>query len=81
MVERVARAWVAESTGCRGSNVPCCDGCECIRGARAAIAVMREPTEAMIAALLRDKFLDATDHNRDAITLDWQTMLDAALKE
>lgn len=45
---------------------------------RVVIAELREPTEAMIAALLRDKFLDASDHNRDAVTLDWQVMMDAA---
>jgi hypothetical protein len=48
--------------------------------ASAVITVMREPTEAMVAALLRDKFLDATEHNQDAITLDWQIMIDEALK-
>jgi hypothetical protein len=51
------------------------------RMARAVLAELREPTEAMIAALLRDKFLDPTGHNRDAITLDWRVMIDAALSE
>ena len=49
--------------------------------ARAALSAMREPTEAMITALLHEKVRDTADqHERDVATLDWQFLIDQALK-
>ena len=49
--------------------------------ARVAIATLREPTEEMITALLHEKVRDTTDqHERDVAILDWQFLIDQALK-
>ena len=86
MVERVARTLVAEiEDQTFGSHSPRPEhDPEFWRNARdlarAAIAAMREPTAAMVFALLHDRFLDASiQHNRDVVVMDWQLMIDAAL--
>lgn len=51
------------------------------RIASAVIDAMREPTEAMIDAVIEDRFLSNSQHERDVITLDYQCMIDAALEK
>ena len=100
MIKRVALA-LKEGRGCDPSNeIPCpfCnwgpddytpefDETGCMWLARAAIAAMREPTEAM----LDEGFYDAcgsvwhyddmgAGFDKDGVKPFWQTMIDAALK-
>lgn len=96
MVEKVAMAlapMIAESSAywCEGRKWMDCslgEKCECrgyaFAGARAAIAAMREPTEAMVAA--GDKGIDecySTVYGEQDITpsaeIVWGNMIDAAL--
>lgn len=73
MVEKVAIAI--------RSKLEFCDGCEpgdVNDAARAAIAVMKDPTEAMIEAAGLVSF--GAD-NRPYILRDYQKMIDAALKD
>ena len=66
MIERVARA-LYEADGDDTINWP--------KLARAAIAAMREPTEAM----LMESSCNAVETER--LVRDWQAMIDAALEE
>lgn len=78
MVERVARKF-RELRQCDAPGFPCpfCHWTEvsgdetgCFTLARAAIEAMRDPTEAMEAAMYADLFRDV-----------WQAMIDKALEE
>lgn len=88
MIVRVARAiccpvGVCQATEARNhirGRVGICQAHSFRTDAVAAVFAMREPTEAMVMALLTEKCLADTQHNRDIATLDWQEMIDAALK-
>lgn len=71
MIERVASA-IARSARAVGGGYVSGDEFPWEDAARAAIAAMREPTEAMVAEARRN------NHPRDEET--WRTMIDAALK-
>ncbi len=69
MVERIAVALLANDDEVGSFNARVL--------AKAAIEAMREPTKAMIYAVV-----DAYDKNQQRMIIDdWQTMIDAALKE
>lgn len=92
MVERVARAICTEQPGCKiGGRSP--DDRNTLRGtplwmsfaseARAAIAALREPTEAMIDAawpLVADSLGADRAASREIATAVWIAMIDQALK-
>jgi hypothetical protein len=89
MVERVARV-ICETQNVDGFKCTCpllgeiegnnwCNGNRAVAQARAAIAAMREPTEAMKDAdgvYWEDSCLHCGGHQHA-----WQTLIDAALKE
>lgn len=86
MSEKVRHVAVATCTNVLERGV-----CQCVGGGemldwcrdrgRAAIAAMREPTEAMIEAVAADYFPRALPENRYAVISDcWRAMIDAALK-
>jgi hypothetical protein len=87
MIERVARV-ICETQNVDGFKCTCpllgepegnnwCNGNRAIAQARAAIAAMREPTEAMVMAS-RPDWLDASTWGDFDV---WAAMIDAALKE
>lgn len=84
LVERVAEA-IADTIhhGLRWPWVPCASSvpieADDVRDmARAALAAMREPTEAMVVAALR---ADRGMNSPTTIAGDWRAMIDAALRE
>lgn len=77
MIERVAQA----IAGSRDCEIPCIDPliCSCRSDARAAIAAMREPTEAMKLAF-NDHFpLEGGFRLREVAAITWPAMIDAAV--
>jgi hypothetical protein len=91
MVERVAAAIADEEEHCGAEALTICsaDVCDCRRTARAAIAAMREPTEAMLDAGADAKIRCDEDEERGDLTPSritvpdavWGSMIDAALAE
>jgi hypothetical protein len=81
MVEQAARAMAeAEGEFSNGSFAGEFTRTHWMRRARLAIAAIREPTEAMLAATAVNAQV-ANDLPDLAPKLDWQTMIDEALKE
>lgn len=78
MVERIALA-IMESYGCEdgsdGLRACVVDHCSCRNVARAAIASMREPTEAMLKAA----YASCDDHGHVLIKHGYRAMIDEAL--
>jgi len=71
MVERVARAMAANYGLSLAHTLPR----SLYADARAAIAAMREPTDAQLFAVA------SHPHDRDCLKQDWQAMIDAALED
>lgn len=81
-VERVARA-ISEVSGRDGHEVSefGLSDAAAILCARAAIAAMREPTEAMVTAAYHLQRSEDLNIDRLDLTEYYQTMIDAALKD
>lgn len=77
MVERVARA-IFVSADDEHNTWPTPDHPECMKMARAALAAMRDPTEAMKA--VEGVHWDYSCHVCGGLKEGWQAMIDEALK-
>lgn len=94
MVRRAGQAIADSNTSCHGCVVPCAkqpEKCDCWADARAVIAALREPTEAMdVAGRFRCYGIDLLDGTMrtvcggflgESATAQWRRMIDAALAD